>query len=679
MTEAPPPAAPSWTRPRDGARAWHWLAALVLLGVHFALAVGSKRVASTTSDELVHLTAGVSYWQNHDYRLHPENGILPQRWAALPTWVGGARFPALADNPYWQTSDVWVVGHQFFYETGEDHFPRLQRGRAMIALFSVATGGLIFAWSLRLFGPIGALVSLTLFAFSPDFLAHGALVTSDACMAFFFLAAAGAWWRHLHDHRAAAWWLSAVTLGLAFVAKYSAALLVPMMVVMAAVRAGAAEPLTLGRWTFTSRAGKFGAAALSAAGHALVVALVIWAFYGFRYAAFNPALPPANHFIRPWSDYVGQTGLLGSATRALAALRALPEAYLYGFDYVLATSAIRAAFLNGEHSVTGWRTFFLWTFLLKSTPTVLILTAWLGYHGTRRLASGRIWLRRLYRFTPLLTLFAIYWAASITSRLNIGHRHILPTYPVLFILAGALASRIASRPKGGIAFVAALLGWHVVEAVRITPYHLAYFNPIAGGPGNGWRHLVDSSLDWGQDLPAVKAWLDRHARGERAYLSYFGTGEPRYYGIAAHPTAFLNHFKVPPRYAPFEAGVYCISATIVQQVYTTVPGPWTLEREKEYQDLCVLEPLFALFMTDAVQRAELLRQSPLERWHNAIKRHDALRMARLAPYLRLRGPDASAGYSILIYRLTGEEARAATRGSFSEWRALLEQAAPAAP
>ena len=160
--------------------------AAALLLAHFAIAVGSKLHESTTSDELVHLTAGLSYWQHHDYRLQPENGILPQRWAALPLWIAGAKFPELPDNPYWRTSDVWHIGHQFFYRSGEDHFPRLMAGRAMIALFSCATGLLVFCWSRRLFGDAGALVSLGFYAFCPTFLAHGALVTSDMCMAFFF-------------------------------------------------------------------------------------------------------------------------------------------------------------------------------------------------------------------------------------------------------------------------------------------------------------------------------------------------------------------------------------------------------------------------------------------------------------------------------------------------------------
>ena len=147
------------------------VAAAALLVLHFAMAVGSKRHESTTSDELVHLTAGTSYWQNNDYRLQPENGVLPQRWAALPAWWQGAKFPPLADNPNWRGSDAWVLGYQYFYESGEDHFPRLMAGRAMIALFSVATGVLVFWWSFSLFGGAGALVSLTLFAFCPTFLA----------------------------------------------------------------------------------------------------------------------------------------------------------------------------------------------------------------------------------------------------------------------------------------------------------------------------------------------------------------------------------------------------------------------------------------------------------------------------------------------------------------------------
>ena len=654
------------------------LIAVALLALHYLLAVGGKLQESTTSDELVHLTGGLSYWQNHDYRLQPENGVLPQRWAALPAWLTGAKFPALAGNDSWRTSDVWVVGHQFFYETGEDHFPRLMAGRAMIALFSVATGLLVFCWSRRLFGDTGALVSLGFFVFCTDFLEHGALVTSDACMAFFFLASVGAWWRHLHDGRWSSWWLSAITLGLAFVAKYSAVLLLPMIAVMILVRAFAAEPLQLAGRTFDTRTAKLGAATVSALGHGAVTVLIIWAFYGFRYTAFNPALPPADHFIRPWTFMEARIGAAGPIIHALRTVHALPEAFLYGFAYVIQTVAIRSAFLNGDYSVTGWPTYFLWTFALKTTLPLMLACVLAGGLALRRWWRGTLWRSELYRLLPLVALFTIYWATSLTSHLNIGHRHILPTYPVIFIAVGGLGAwTVRWRSARGV-LVGLLLGWHAVEATLVAPHYLAYFNEIVGGPKNGWQHLVDSSLDWGQDLPGLKQWLDQHRDGQPVFLSYFGTGEPTYYHIDARRLPFTNNFFTPAAYVKLEPGTYCIGATMLQHVYSTVPGAkWTPALEQEFQDLRLLEPLFERYTLFPKERAELERETPRAKWLLGIRRFDVLRFARLCCYLRLRGPDENIGYSILVFHLNASEVTASTAGSIMEWEQLLEKAARA--
>lgn len=653
----------------------------LLLAGHFLLAVGSKRHESTTADELVHLTAGFSYWQNNDYRLQPENGNLPQRWAALPAWLGGAKFPELKDNIFWRTSDAWIVGHQFFYETGQDHFPRLMAGRAMIALFSVATGLLIFCWSRRLFGDTGAVISLVFYAFSPDFLAHGALVTSDVCMVFFFLAAVGAWWKHLHDGRGRIWWLSAVLFGLAFVAKYSAVFLVPMFVIMALGRAFAPEPMRLMGGTFRTWWGKFGAAALSALGHGVVACAVIWAFYGFRYSAFNPALPPADHFIRPWENFEAGLGGLGRLLHLTRQSHLLPEGYLYGFAYVLETVKLRAAFLNGEYSLTGWPTFFLWTFALKTTVAFMLaclVTVMLVARRWTTCSPARL-RSDLYGLLPLATLFVVYGYSQITSHLNIGHRHLLPIYPPLFIGVGALGTGLGARRWPFVTLVGALIAWQAAAVVSIAPHFLAYFNELGGGPRHGRYHLVDSSLDWGQDLPGLKAWLDAHPTSEPVYLSYFGSGEPAYYGLGARRLAFFNGFRFPVFYTKVEPGIYCISATILDQVYGPTLGKWTAHDEREYQDLRVFEPLFADYERDPARRAELERDLPASRWRESITRFDSLRLARLCQYLRVRQPDAEIGYSILIYRLNGAEVAGATGGSLAQWAALIEKTASSRP
>ncbi len=638
------------------------LAVALILAVHYALAVGSKFTESTTSDEIVHLTGGFTFDHFNDYRLHPENGVLPQRVAALPAVLAGAKYPSL-DQVYWTTSDAWVMGHQFFYETGEDHFPRLMAGRALIALFSVGTGLLVFAWSRVLFGTAGALVSLVFFAFSPTFLAHGALATSDACMTFFMLASIGAWWRHLHDAHAKWWWLSAVVFGLACVAKYSAPLLLPMFVVIAAVRAWRPEPMMLLGRPWTTRLERFGAAALSALGHGLVAAVVIWAFFGFRYSAFNPALPAAEHFIRPWEWLDANLGVQGKVIRAIASAHLLPEGYLYGLAYVLETAQVRSAFLNGEFSITGWPTFFLWAFVLKTTIPLMIasaLGAWLAIK------------RGAYRLAPLLALLGIYWAYSLTSHLNIGQRHIMPTYPVLYILCGALGAWFITK-RAWLAVIA-LAGWHVGECVRVAPHFLAYFNELGGGPIDGHEHLVDSSLDWGQDLPGLKKWLEANAHSAPAYLSYFGTGEPDYYHIQARRLPFMNGFKLPsPPLEKLEPGVYCVSATMLAHVYSPIRGPWTIELEKEFLAARSLEPQLIAYTHNPAQRAELEAAAPAQKWQAAATRYDLLRFARLCYYLRVRPIDAHVGYSIFIYRLTAEEIRAATEGSIADWQALIER------
>ena len=649
-------------------RPWLFALVAVLLALHYALTVGSKFNESTTSDEIVHLTGGFTFNHFHDYRLHPENGILPQRIAALPAALAGTKFPPL-DQVYWRTSDAWVLGHQFFYESGDDHFSRLMAGRALIALFNVATGLLVFLWSRKLFDDAGALVSLAFFVFEPNLLAHGGYATSDACMTFFLLASVGAWWRHLHDGQARWWWISAVTFGLACVAKFSAPLLLPIFVALAAVRALAAEPLALLGRTWTTRGGKFGAAALSALGQGAVAALVIWAFFGFRFSAANPALPPFDHFIRPWAWLDGNLGAQGKILRAFAAVHLLPEGYLYGMAYVLETAQIRSAFLNGEFSTVGWPGFFLWTFALKTTLPLL------GASVAAFALLVRRWRAEAYRLAPLAVLFVVYWTFSIASHLNIGHRHILPVYPVLFIAAGALGAWLVSRKTVIVVFVAGLLGWHATEAMRVAPHFLAYFNQIAGGPINGHRHLVDSSLDWGQDLPGLKAWLDRHARqDEPVYLSYFGTGEPDYYGIRARRLMFVNGFKLPqPPLAKLEPGAYCIGATMLEQVYSPVRGAWTLALEKEFQSARSLEGAMMDFQRDPKRRDELLREASKEKWEGVIKRYEWLRLARLCHFLRARAPDANVGYSIFIYRLNADEVRAATAGSLQDWTALMER------
>lgn len=665
-----------------------WLVAALLfiaLG-HAGLAHRAMGHKSSTSDEIGHVTGGYAFNVLHDYRLHPENGLLPQRWQALPAAWADTPFPAL-DQPEWRHADVWALGHQFFYEVGNDPARLLAGARAMNTVFGAATILLVGWWAWRLGGAAGALVAALFAALCPTMLAHSALATSDMAMAFFLTATVTACWCHWHDGRKRLWLLSIVVFGLACVAKFTAVLLLPILALLGLARALRSAPVELAGRQFTTPAARTGALALSLALHGAGAVLFIWAFAGFRFSAFNPALP-AGGFSLPWNFVLSFGGFKATVITVFRDWHLLPEGWLYGLAFVLKHAEARGAFLDGNYSIFGWVDFFPRAFLYKTPPALLAaLLVAAGLVVLRVREQGRKLLgERAWLALPLLVLFVVYWGFSLTSKLNIGHRHILPTYPVLYVgagLAGWAAVRAWRRSRaGGVVaalLVAGLLGWQTAAARGIHPHYLAYFSPLFGGPDEGYRRLVDSSLDWGQDLPGLADWLREHRQpGETVHLSYFGTGEPLAEGIHAVQLPALPIIKEHPWYEP-TAGLYCISATMLQHVYSPIRGPWTNAWEQEYQTLRSLAPSLRAFATDPAAHPDLLQTATAAQWRTTAKRYDLLRFARLCHYLRTRRPIAMIGYSILVYRLDQSEVDAALAGDLRALITAVERAGATSP
>ncbi len=169
---------------------------LAAVAVHLALGLGAVRQKSITTDELFHLAGGYCFNALGDFRIHPDNGVLPQRLHALPAVLLGAHPPPL-DTEAWRTADATVVGYDFLYRSGHDHAPLLAGARAVNALFGAALVVLVGLWARRLGGALAGTVSAALAALSPTLLAHGPLATTDAAAAFFLTAAAGAFWHWL--------------------------------------------------------------------------------------------------------------------------------------------------------------------------------------------------------------------------------------------------------------------------------------------------------------------------------------------------------------------------------------------------------------------------------------------------------------------------------------------------
>jgi hypothetical protein len=230
----------------------------------------------------------------------------------------------------------------------------------------------------------------------------------------------------------------------------------------------------------------------------------------------------------------------------------------------------------------------------------------------------------------------------------------------MFILAGSAGRWIRRKHWAGLV-VAAALAWQATEAVRIFPDHLAYFNALVGGPTQGHRHLVDSSLDWGQDLPAVARWIAEQNSAarppEQVFLQYLGVDSPARFGVEATPLReYIDEHVSMDSPFPLTPGVYLVSATTVAGPNELIPR-WTVEYESEYQSI--------------VQNLSILRSPPPEVRMRVdapavLRRLKLLEYERLLAYLRRRGPDESIGYSILVYRLSLQDLQRAFGGSLLE-------------
>jgi hypothetical protein len=134
------------------------------------------------------------------------------------------------------------------------------------------------------------------------------------------------------------------------------------------------------------------------------------------------------------------------------------------------------------------------------------------------------------------------------------------------VAIGPAATWLAQRGARAIAAVA-LTGSCFVSCALATPRYLSYFNVAAGGPRGGAKHLVDSNIDWGQDLPRLKRWMDAR-RVKDIDLAYFGTADPHAYGIEFRKVAlYMDFFPDLPVVGPQPGRYLAASVTFLEGIY----------------------------------------------------------------------------------------------------------------
>jgi 4-amino-4-deoxy-L-arabinose transferase-like glycosyltransferase len=497
-------------------RSWVKIAAVVfLLLVLEVQLLYSVKHESLTFDEGDHIFAGFMSLKHHDFGLNPEHPPLVKMIAAIPLLPMNLQEPQL-QNRYFKT-EAYLSGRDFIFQN--DHERVIFRARMGASLFALLVALLAFLIAQEMFGTGAGFLALLLIVFEPNFLAHGALVTTDTGAAAALLASIYAFYRYVKSPS----WSRVVVLGLAaglfFIVKHSAVLLPPMLILLAFTellrrRQNGGET----RWHQAARL----ASVLVIAG---IIALgVIWACYGFRYAA-RPEGTPMNP---PFESTLGNLHPAeAKAVTVMAHWKVLPESWLYGLADVRSVANTWPSYIFGKVYAHGVWFYFPLAFVIKATLTTLILLLLIVY----AVATGKL---RAWREILFLSLPpALYFCVSMTSNLNIGVRHILLVFIFVLVLAGGAAWSLIGNDRRWVWPIAVLVLFHVVSSLRAFPTsYIPYANELWGGPANIHKYLTDSTTDWGQQLKAVKRYVDERGIKD-CWFAY--TAEPlipfRAYGI----------------------------------------------------------------------------------------------------------------------------------------------------
>ncbi len=517
---------------------------MLLLG---AMAIAGTRLAARLSpayDEPGHLSAGLSSWNHGDFRPSTGNLFFTQRWAAWPLAARGVQ-PLPDDEQAELGWNPLLTGEVLLYTGGIDPRTLLAPAREMTLLLCLLGGVLAWTWAARCGGPWAGALAALLYATSPVLLANGTLVTADTGAALWYAAALGCYGWMLQRPSACAAALCGFCAGMMALSKFS-------------VVAWVLAALLLLGWRLWRRPHSVRPWALVGL-HALALAVAwatLWSFFGWQFR-------PGGHV---YIQKVPATWI-GHAVGLLRDFHLLPEPYLREVITLEMVLAPRPGyFLGAFHSGGSWA-FFPVAFAVKSTVAMLLAVA------------ACLWARRAKDApeTPAPGLEAVaagalaYAAVAVAAPLNIGVRHILPLFVLAAIAGGVALARLAAKGGSARGFVAAVAALGLFEGVSGSQRPLAWFNALAGGPLNGYRLLLDSSLEWGGDLPELIGWERALRQADPVtpvYVSLLGPPGQEHFGLAASDlgTAFER--------GQVRAGYFVFSATRLVGGPVGLYGQW---------------------------------------------------------------------------------------------------------
>jgi hypothetical protein len=477
----------------------------LLLIVHALLLLYGIRCHFATRNEVAHVPAGLAVWKTGTFSLYRVNPPLGRMLAVLPVLAAQPRtdFEDLSDAP--GLRQEWDAARRFANANASNYMDLIRLARLAGVAWSLLGGWLVYRWAGELYGKVAGLLGLALWCFGPNILAHAQLVTPDIPATVSGLAATYAFWRYLRSGTWSAALLAGLLLGIAQLTKFTLLILYPVWAMLGLLYG--LDPKNRGFWAVPLwRRAEEGLDIV------LLSFLVINAAYAFDGTG------------TPLGEYQFVSRMFNSVPPRETWLSTipvpLPKDYVSGIDLQRRDfeGGMPPSFLAGEWRQGGWWYYYLYALAVKVPLGALALVLWsLLLFVLRRLPR----VHSLDEVTLWLPALAVLVLVSSQTGFNHHMRYVLPLFPFVLIAVSKLAYyfQVAHWKRG--LLVLALLLWSIGSSLAVYPHSLSYFNEVGGGPDNGQRHLVDTNVDWGQDLLYLKDWVDAHPEASSLGLAYF--------------------------------------------------------------------------------------------------------------------------------------------------------------
>jgi hypothetical protein len=503
-----------------------WYVWLFLI-VFAVLALVSSTHNSATSDEVTHIASGYSYWTYFDYTLNPEHPPLVKLWSTIPLLVMSPEMPG---EPAAFDGTQWDYGKVFLYQMGNDADLIYFWSRVMMVLIGLLLGYYIYRWATELFGWKAGLLALVLYVFDPNFLAHTAIVHTDVPIAAAIFITTYYFWKFLETNNGHFTLKQHIILGLlvglCLATKFTGVYVILFLVILYFVH------VYFDKYLHHLAALKTNLTKKIAKKDDFDLFEHLQGFYDF-------AIPRNLHLSSWW--LLVTTLIVGFILLALTYGFVHFGGFFEGFMMVVQQSAEgRYAYLFESTQAGGWWYYFIVAFFVKTPGATLFLFASaLFVFFQTKLQDNKAIRNALFLGVPAV----LYFISFIFNDINIGHRHILPVYPFIFVFIGsvtvidwdALGKQFAQLKRYARPVLLFFVAWLIVANLFVFPYYIPFFNFLVGGPDNGHTFLLDSNLDWGQGLKETAAWLEENGYGDETIrMSYFGNELAEYRGISAN-------------------------------------------------------------------------------------------------------------------------------------------------